>query len=822
MMKQNPRKAQPVVSADAFDALAARAAEALRLSRFKEAIELYKQLLKGEARQDWRDALAAAYVGRAKALSAKGLFKEAEIVLGNAVALDGDVKEPLFLLSCLVRQGQIHKALAQALKYIGNDALEPSQARLLSELTAALFLARPVPLAAAEGDPPARVEWFAAANAAREALSALTAQKSATEIEPLIANIPARSAFGPVRLIIRGLLTDDPIKARRLLDGVPSDSPFGPLRLAAEAALPGEPAEVVGRLSRASAAQRAFAIGRLGGSAPTTPMLAPLIEADRTGPRALFSLLTRQAASLPAVDVRGACFNLLPQIPDSIPLFEKTFGKLAEAEKTRIFALGAEAKQDWKRAETHWRAAAEHYANDRSREGKLAAGVIFRHLAELAGKEPMIVGDRSLTDPVVPYLRKGLDCDPDYLPAVLQLIKRYREDGDDKEWHVLADEAAQRFPTESAALLQAIESAAARKAYKKAAGFAKRLLAVDPINRTARRRMIDLQISHARKQMRSKRPDLAWKELVSAGEWERADAPNADLRINQALVGLRGGLDPLAEARLHEGVGLAGGGAVGWFRAALQDAMMTPPRSRHVAPIDNELRLVLQGVAAKPEIDAIAALLSEEDVRADQKAAGELCWKFGNWLRKATHTALSVAEFHSVADAILRAQLYDVLGEFAVAGKRREPNEHFWRFYEIVARTRNDPARMYDAEEDDIDEMRESRAVVEDRLGRSRIDRYLDGAGDDADSKRRARRREAEEEARSFDLLDRLLESFMDSASPQEVKRLLNSRGRDGAVAALADRLGKLPLGAEAPSLILELVANTIILAALGEKPPTF
>src|SRR5208282_5562040 len=525
MMKQNPRKAHPVVSADAFDALAA---EALRLSRFKEAIELYKQLLKGEARQDWRDALAAGYVGRAKALSAKGLFKEAEIVLGNAVALDGDVKEPLFLLSCLVRQGQIHKALAQALKYIGNDALEPSQARLLSELTAALFLARPVPLAAAEGDPPARVEWFAAANAAREALSALTAQKSATEIEPLIANIPARSAFGPVRLIIKGLLTDDPVKARRLLDGVPSDSPFGPLRLAAEAALPGEPAEVVGRLSRASAAQRAFAIGRLGGSAPTTPMLARLIEADRTGPRALFSLLTRQAASLPAVDVRGACFNLLPQIPDSIPLFEKTFGKLAEAEKTRIFALGAEAKQDWKRAETHWRAAAEHYANDRSREGKLAAGVIFRHLAELAGKEPMIVGDRSFTDPVVSYLRKGLDCDPDYLPAVLQLIKRYREDGDDKEWHVLADEAAQRFPTESAALLQAIESAAARKAYKKAAGFAKQLLAVDPINRTARRRMIDLQISHARKQMRSKRPDLAWKELVSAGEWERADAPNAD------------------------------------------------------------------------------------------------------------------------------------------------------------------------------------------------------------------------------------------------------------------------------------------------------
>ena len=166
MARPNPRKLPSAASADG---LAAQAEEALRLGRFKEAIELYKQLLKQEPRPDWRDGLATAYVGRAKALFAKGLFKEAEIVLGNAIALDGAVREPLFLLSCLIRQGQIHKALAQALKYIGSDALEPSQGRLLSELTAALFLARPLPLAAVDGDPPARVEWIAAANAAREA-----------------------------------------------------------------------------------------------------------------------------------------------------------------------------------------------------------------------------------------------------------------------------------------------------------------------------------------------------------------------------------------------------------------------------------------------------------------------------------------------------------------------------------------------------------------------------------------------------------------------------------------------------------------------------
>ena len=270
-------------------------------------------------------------------------------------------------------------------------------------------------------------------------------------------------------------------------------------------------------------------------------------------------------------------------------------------------------------------------------------------------------------------------------------------------------------------------------------------------------RMVELQVSHARKEMRSKRPDLAWKELTAAGEWERADAPNADLRINQGLVGLRGGPDPQAGTRLREGVDLAGGGAVGWFRAALQDALMTPPGRRLAAPIGDELARALGGVPSKLDIVAIAALLSAQDVRADPKATHELRWKFCMWLRNATHAVLSVAEFHSVADAIVRAQAFDVLREFAVTGKRREPNERLWRFYEIVARTNNDPARMYFAEEEDIEAMCHSPAIAADRHGRSRIDRYLDGSDDDPGAKRRARRREAMAGTRSLDLLDDLL-----------------------------------------------------------------
>ncbi len=84
MSKQLQRKFASPVSADL---LAGQAEEALRREKFKDAIELLKQLVKREARPEWRNALADAYLGRAKALAAKGMFKEAEIVLGNAAAV---------------------------------------------------------------------------------------------------------------------------------------------------------------------------------------------------------------------------------------------------------------------------------------------------------------------------------------------------------------------------------------------------------------------------------------------------------------------------------------------------------------------------------------------------------------------------------------------------------------------------------------------------------------------------------------------------------------------------------------------------------------
>src|SRR5260370_21465419 len=103
--------------------LAVKATEALRLGDFKQAIDLFKRLVKQDARPEWRDALAEAYAGRARILAAKGLFEEAETALSKAAAPDGTVPDPLLHGPCLVKRGQVHQAAELAVKYLGNHKL---------------------------------------------------------------------------------------------------------------------------------------------------------------------------------------------------------------------------------------------------------------------------------------------------------------------------------------------------------------------------------------------------------------------------------------------------------------------------------------------------------------------------------------------------------------------------------------------------------------------------------------------------------------------------------------------------------------------------
>ncbi len=122
--KPQRRNAPPPAS---MATLPARAAEALRQERFKEAVELFKQLVRQDPRPEWREALANAYGGRARALAGKGMFKEAAMVLENTLTPAGLLREPYLYVTCLIREGQQPKAAAYLLHCVASSAVPAGQ-----------------------------------------------------------------------------------------------------------------------------------------------------------------------------------------------------------------------------------------------------------------------------------------------------------------------------------------------------------------------------------------------------------------------------------------------------------------------------------------------------------------------------------------------------------------------------------------------------------------------------------------------------------------------------------------------------------------------
>lgn len=701
-----------------------RAAEALQQGLFKDAIELFKPLVRQDPRPEWKESLADAYCGRARALAVKGMFKEAAMVLENTLTQAGTLRDPHLYVTCLIREGQQPKAAAYLFHSVVNGALPADKRAALEALAAALLVTVPLLPAPTRLDPPEAARWRELAGASREALAAWVDGAPAEEVDRRLQRISLRSAFRPIRLLLKCLITLPPYpeRTRRLLETIEPASPFFPFRQAVEAAVRAGPGLDADAWHRLTPTQQAFAAETGGLQAAAVQSLGRLSTAARGSPAALFAWLLKQA-DLPQDEVKSACLNLLPLIPDRMSQFETRFGPLSQLERHRVRALAAEARGDWEAVERSWSLAARQNSAAADRISRLSSGVIYRHLAHLASLHPEIEGGDD-GDGEIFYLERSGDADPDHIPTVLERIAYYRREALEKDWHRLADEAVQRFPDEGQILLQATQSAVARRAYKKAAGFTRRLLKIDPINPGVRRQMIELQLAHARKQMRAKRPDLAGKELSQAAEWDRPDAPSGLLRIARGLVALQSGEKEQADAWLREGVTLAGGGVAGWFRAVLEAELMKCA-SGDALWLREELAAARRTPPTKEPVLAVVSALGQVEAGEDRRALSGLLLGTHTWLEQGAGIVWSAAEFQLLADVFVRFDAFELLGTYARAARQREPANPEWRFHEIVARTRGNGRAMTMAETRELDDMAEAASERRDFHAARRIARFL-------------------------------------------------------------------------------------------------
>jgi hypothetical protein len=779
------------------------AAEAMRRRDFKEAIRLYKQLVKDEGLAKWSEGLAQAYAERAREVAARGLFEQAQILLDNTAAPDGTVWNPLLYVHCLVKRGQHQKAAEHALKYVGTGKLATDQTARLGEVAAALSLAAPCRLQTPQDPQSERGKWLEQATAARQAMAAWLEGKPQEDIDHLLSHISLRSDFKALRLILKALITAplDTDRARQLMDAIEPQSPFAALRGAVEAALTAPQSGLLGSSTAANGAQRSF-ISQIHGLAESgSQSPSQLAKAESSGPGSLFAYLIRQAKTQPADDVRSACLNLLPRVPDRVARFEKTFGPLSPFDRHRILALAAEARKDRERAEHHWVAAAESLEAAAGSQAKLSIGVIYRHLAKFAGADDNPECEES--PPVRDYLERSRKADPEHLPTLLKLIGHYRSTNRLEDVRRLVEEALDRFPNEAAVLLQGVEWATRAKDLNRAIGLAHQLLLLDPINASVRQRTIDLRILAAREHLHSGHADLAAKEIAEAVKLELPDAPSFCLRIADGLFAIEraGGRD--AEARLREGVALAGGGVVGWFHASLEHLLMRGGADRGL--LRRELVEAQKAAPSKQAILAIASALDVDAARENSAAVAPLIRQIRGWLLKGGSLDWSADEVRRIGQMLWQAEAYQVLEHYARLGLARTPDAGVWRFYQVVARTRGDADKLREREEEDLTEIADDAARSGHLADAKLIWGFLDQAGNPPPGATSQR------EFNVDDMVADLLGASLRDLSPAEVRRLVGQRGVAKAARIVASKLKKSPLGAIAPAEAIRELAREMV-----------
>jgi tetratricopeptide (TPR) repeat protein len=693
--------------------LIARGETCLATQDYKDAIDVYKLLLKREPQAGWRESLASAYLERAKQLASKGMYREAAVLWENLPSLCGQIRQPELYIGWLLQTSQY----AKAMRAYAQHATNLSSAGELEARLAALTLAgQKEVLQALPQDAPLRRQL----NLAQAALHAYGQGEAEPVVRECLQNIPIRSPYRDLRQTLSALLKldTDPAGAPALIERIPPTSPYHDLAEIVRACAAREPARALLALD---SVQRDLAAHLLGLNSQHIKLLKEWARlGEQPNDKTLFGFITNNLAALGHEKARQACLALLAVYPRGQPTYVKLFGPLPTLEAHRLQALQAEQEEEPHRALRCWQACIDELAKDRKNpDSRLMAALVLRHMAELAQHEHHGWDDDR---DVCQYLEQSLDFDPDDRDTYLKLAAIYKEADEDKEYHQWVERAVKQFPDDPQVLMAAVVTATARKAYKKAAGFAERVLALDPINSKARAVLINAHLAHARKQMIAGKYTLAQKELDSASQLERDNARSGIVEINRGLLAFRQHQPELMQHGLREGVRLAGSPLLGWFRLAVEasrlqlepttfqrDLGLGDPRKFTASRAD--LLTLTQWVNAYQEegVQSISSVL--EDLEKP--------------LKRTIKELSKEEDLLSVCECFHQAPHYELLEYAATGALQHCPERPIFIYYQIYGRTEGDVDDIKDRDYDRLENALDAAKAVNDKRTEMRIARFL-------------------------------------------------------------------------------------------------
>ncbi|MBI5438397.1 MAG: hypothetical protein HY936_05550 [Nitrosomonadales bacterium] len=663
------------VSPHAMDsvALAAEAEAALGASRHKEAIELYKELIKRERQPNWIDGLASCYAGRARDLASKGMVKEALVLWRNRTQLCGKplAEEPY--LGWLLQAGE----LGEMFRLLADKNLPDATRAELETRLAATVLAMPDNTLAGLPTDGALLRHRA------PVLEALAAYHRGdfVALGEQLQMIPFRSPYRDLKPALKALalLQTDAEAAQAAIARLPSDGPFERLMAVLRAAVLPE-GEWLAALRGLDEGGRQMVLDIKGCPDTLRPLLLELAKlGDAPAAIPLIDLLLRYRRAMPEDKFIGLYHRLLPHLGRRL-LKNPDYAKLPIENMKHILALAGELLGELEDAGTDWRAMAELLGA--RPEQRLRAALIWRHAADLY---PSRKG--GLDKHAFEYLKKSLELDPEDRDSYLTVIRALRSGNDLAQARAYLDKALPRFPKDAGVLLEAVEVALAGKAFKKAVGLAKQVLELDPINPQVRELIAHALFSHARKQIKAGNNPAARKELDAAEEWLRAPSDRATLKLLRALAGDE---TDDTNARLREAMADFGGTLMGAFQLLLEaDKVGANPKTLLLcAGID---------LAATPATETVVVLARAlNEARDGKKAIRAALAPLRASLKRAATSRFSEAEHLLVCEAWQRSDEEDLLFTYAEAALKRWPGRPVFVYFRVMARYGNDSYNIPD------------------------------------------------------------------------------------------------------------------------------
>lgn len=696
----------PELNAKGRDLMAARG--------YREAIQVYKQLYKREPNAGWKSLLVDAYLGRAKELAGKKMYKEAVLLWENMIALDETVASQDLYIDWLIQAGQTSKAVAAFVNLRADDS---AQCKRLESLFATLMLAGDqATLTALPTDSELKRHYAIA----QSALQSYCEGADIDRVREQLQGITFRSPYKDFRQILTALLqreAGDPTAARELLARISEDSPFFSLRDAIWPSLVDSPSRAEA-LERLNHHQREFAAGLLGLDKRRLKLLQQwLASRQQTTAKALHQFIVAHRDALDEEQVRRTCLSLFSHYPQSRTTYRRLFGPVPPFEDAKASALQAEQKGDLYRAETHWLRCVELLReNTTDPDNALKAALILRHITDPLVKEVLKYGEQP-SPILLKYLETSLELDPTDKATYLNLIALYGKTRHRKVYQQWVDKAITRFPDDNQVLMAAIEAAKGKGAFKKAASYATTLLQRDPINKQARNLLIDAHLAHARKSIKARKYHLAEKELDAADQLARER--DGMIEINRGLLALSQKQQASAAHWLKQGVALSDSLLTATLRLQVEaERLSIAPHGlqTYVSELD-------QRIVSSDQVMAFVKLINH--YLEEKCKLRSVLDTLAKQLRAAAQNLTTEATLQALCDCLARVPHYPLLEDCASIALSHWPNQPLFVYYQAYGRANG---KIYNVSDEDfhrLEEAAEQAHDVRDVRTAMRIDEFL-------------------------------------------------------------------------------------------------